>query len=369
MDGPRFEPLRNAPQQQHRAQGMDSEEQHEISELRRHGRPETTRGPYYHKAWWEAYKGDVKGTLGGVLIGGIVGTIIGGSALGLLGLAGVEVAGLAALTVAASAAFGMYKGATKFAQVGVTAGAVAATQEVAEVRMKEYIREKFREIKNEIRTLKGALTGTQAQLLPEDSSPVLTEDDFRTSHCDEHCENRKPYEIRRYVYPTVMAIGTAVGAATGAVFGFSGTGEHVLTEVLNLSLAESTTASIPLATTLLGASVGASFGLSRDWFRAVFDVTDRWFMGVVGEDQIACAPTRSRSPTRTYTLTSPSASHTADVANAAWQAPTQRVLMSPSPDVTLTESPILSATHHRDKLANAARQALLGMDHTTAMRQ
>ncbi len=344
---------------------MDSEEASEIRELRSQGKPETTEGPYYHKAWWEAYKGGVKGTLGGIIIGGTVGAMIGGATLTLLAIGGFEIGGAIALTLAASAAFGMYKGATKFENVGVAAGAVAATQEISEVRMKEYVREQFRQVKNEIRALKGRLTNTNAELLPVDNSPVLKPEDFRTNHCDEHCNTK----TRSYIYPTVMAIGAVVGAVAGAVFGVSGMGAEVLGEVLgHVGIAE---ASVPLALTVTGAAIGASFGISRDWFRAVFDVTDCWFMGVVSKSEPERAP--SKAHTRTYNPIVPASHHERaalpEQHSNEWAAPTQRVLMSPSPDVTLTESPILSATQHRDKLASAAKQALLGMDHTTAMRQ
>jgi hypothetical protein len=339
---------------------MDSEEELEIKELRSHGKPETTEGPYYHKTWWEGYKGGVKGTLGGIIIGGALGAGIGGAILGALALASVPVTGSVGLVLAASSAFGMYKGATKFESVGVTAGAISASQEVSEVRMKEYVREQFRGVRNEIRELKGALTNTPTELLPVDTSPVLKEEDFRTTHCDEHCTP----ETRSYIYPTVMTIGALVGTAAGAIFGFSDMGHHIVELVLGDSIAP---ASIPVAMTATGAAIGASFGISRDLFRSVFDVTDRLFMGVVTP---ADEKEKSPSPTRTYNLTKPVQLRAQEPAiSTQWAPPSQRVLMSPSPDVTLTESPILSATHHQDKLANAARQALLGMDHTTAIKQ
>lgn len=341
---------------------MDSEEHHEIKELRSQGKPETTEGPYYHKTWWEGYKGGVKGTLGGIIIGGAIGAVIGLTALGGLALAGVAVGEAITMVIAASTAFGMYKGAAKFEQVGVTAGAISASQEVSEVRMKEYVREQFRGIRNEIRALKGLLTHTKADLLPVDNSPVLKQEDFRTTHCDEHCTTG----TRGYIYPTVMTIGTLVGAAAGAIFGFSDLGHDLVKHILSESAATAAAASIPLAMTATGAAIGASFGISRDLFRAVFDVTDRWFMGVMTISPSEKQPAHTQTRTYNVTLPTPPAP---EQTSSQWSAPTQRVLMSPSPDVTLTESPILSSTYTRDKLAAAARQALLGMDHTTAMRQ
>ena len=52
---------------------MDTEEHHEIQEAARRGLPQTDEGPYYHKPWWESYKGSVKGKLGGAVIGAMLG--------------------------------------------------------------------------------------------------------------------------------------------------------------------------------------------------------------------------------------------------------------------------------------------------------
>ena len=61
---------------------MDTEEDLEIQKAKLAGHTQTDEGPYYHKSWWESYKGGVKGKLGGVVIGALVGAVIGVIAAG-----------------------------------------------------------------------------------------------------------------------------------------------------------------------------------------------------------------------------------------------------------------------------------------------
>lgn len=331
---------------------MDSAELEEISHHRANGRPETTRGPYYHKAWWESYKGAVKGILGGLVVGGIVGAAIGGTVIGILAVAGASwlSPGVAGGIMAAATVFGMIEGKEKFEKVGITTGAVAAAAEIAELREKTYMRERFAALTNEIREFKAALTG---KLKPEemrtdpaqpDMTPIFKDEDFKSTHCEE-CPTKSGLYFGR-----VGAIGALVGAAVGALLGIADPAAHVLGEVLGMSTLEAVAggAATILATT--GAVVGASFGINRDIFRQIFDVTDCWFMGIVD------APCNGKTP---YTITHEKKT---DVSSRPVQS-------NKNEFPTLPEMAEKSPTHFRDKVtAAAAKQALLSMDHTTAIR-
>lgn len=259
---------------------MDSEELKEISHHRANGRPETTRGPYYHKAWWESYKGAVKGILGGLFVGGLVGGAIGGAVVATLGFASIPLTGgTTAAIMAGATLFGMYEGKDKFEKVGITTGAVAATQEMAELRMKTWVREKFTGLTNEIRDLNAMLKGEkkpeelESKPAEKDTSLIFDDDDFKTTHCEE-CPTKSGI-----YFPKVGLVGALVGAAAAAVVIASGAGDLFLHEVFTTSLGLSE-AAIPAAITATSTAIGASFGINRDVFRKIFDVTDCWFMGL-----------------------------------------------------------------------------------------
>lgn len=339
---------------------MDTEEIKEISHHRKHGRPETTRGPYYHKTWWESYKGAVKGILGGLIVGGLVGAAIGGGVLGVLAVAGVEMTGAVIGGVMASATlFGMIEGKEKFEKVGIATGAVAASSELSEMRMKMWMRDRLTGLANEIRELKAVVKGSLSKdkmhdaPIEKDRAPIFDDNDFRTTHCEE-C----PTKSGSY-FPKVGAIGAMVGAATAAVFGFSKMGEHVLGDVLGKGVAEGIAAGgvETMALIATGAIVGASFGINRDIFRKIFDVTDYWFMGL----------TSAKGKAKSHEVEP-------EVAQAVATAKPEAIAAKPpaveiAATVPVVEAGSRSSTHFQDKInAAAAKQALLSMDHTTAIR-
>src|SRR5262249_1270083 len=136
---------------------MDSEKYLELQKKINKGVSPSDSGPYYHHAWWESYKGGVKGKLGGVVTGIIVGGIVGGLVAGSLLVARPAALGTsAALAIAGvfAAGGGIY-GAHEFGDIGKVVGAVAATQEQAEARMKSFEAGKFAELKREIAELRG----------------------------------------------------------------------------------------------------------------------------------------------------------------------------------------------------------------------
>lgn len=362
---------------------MDTEELEEIAFHRKNGRPETTRGPYYHKTWWESYKGAVKGILGGIVVGGMIGAIAGGAILGTLALtgAGSVVAEMGGIILAATTAFGMYEGKEKFEKVGITTGAIAAAEEISEVRMKEYLREKTTGITNEIRELKAAFAGKigsqdmHTDIALPDDQPIFNESDFRSTH--QSSEDPHEEHSNKLVYWNVAAIGAAVGATVAAVAGLASEGvPHFVGEVMSSTFGgQVSAATANTAMIASGAALGGTFGVSRDIFRKIFDVTDCWFMGVAdgkcSNEAIAQAkghafeslePPHPRVIEEAYALPQP-----------AQQALDGRTLIDPqsiqkpSPEVSNARIIGPQSTYFQDKLeSSAAKAALLGMDHTSA---
>jgi hypothetical protein len=347
---------------------MDSQELEEIAFHQQNGRPETTKGPYYHQTWWESYKGAVKGILGGIVVGGLVGAGVGGAVIGALTLAGINIGGAAGVVLASTTLFGMYEGKEKFEKVGIASGASAAAAEVSEVRMKEYVRGKFTDLTNEIREMKAAIAG---KISPDamhtnpqapDTKAIFDESDFRSTHFETHTSEKIPL-----VFWNVATIGALVGAAVAAVAIFAGAGDttlgHIISDALSVSGAAADTALVAT-----GATLGASFGVNRDIFRKIFDVTDCWFMGISdGKCSVTEIAQAKGKPAPNLAPQAPK-NHAPERANALQNMTTST---DGVPTTTISGSSIAQqqTTLFRDKiLAEQARNALLSMDHTTAVR-
>jgi hypothetical protein len=323
---------------------MDTEEDLKLKAALSQGTPETDEGPYYHDSWWESYKGSVKGKLGGVIIGAIIGAVVGGAAVAIIALLSPISIPVGAAMVAGFAAAGVMYGEHEFSEIGKITGAVAAAHETSEQRMKTFENGKFSELKNEIGELKAMISGkataadgTSMQASPKRAAPS----DYRTTHCDDHCE----VENRKWVYWKVAAMGLLVGAAAGSILAFG-------------ALATPAIAAMSAAGTITGVGVytasvvsmglfGASFGINRDIFRHVFDKTDLWFKGVFERKN---------------------GGHVADVKlhhDAAAKAPSEVTTLVSDNFVAYPSSD----TYHRDRVLAAAEKALLSFDHTRATPQ
>ena len=312
---------------------MDTQEHIEIKHALSAGHSQTDEGPYYHSAWWESYKGGVKGKLGGGVIGALIGAGVGVAAAGVLTLAGIGLTG-AAIVTAGFAAGGMLYSAHEFSKVGRVTGAVAAAHEKSEERMKNFEDGKFAEIKREINELKSLVTGKP--LAPESiSQPVEVLADYKTTHSDKR-EGRM-----QLIFWKIAAIGLTVGLAAGALLAGGGLAGHAL-EAVGLATDLSQPAIYVASMTTLGL-FGASFGVNRDIFRAIFDKTDLLFKGII-----------SNSRERAKSIDSPQ------------PAVKQALSESPITTVVYTDFP-QSDTYHRDKVLAQAKQTLLSMDHTKAI--
>lgn len=387
---------------------MDASELEEIAFHRQHGRPETTRGPYYHKTWWESYKGAVKGILGGIVVGGMVGALAGGAVIGVLAATpGVGIGALGATGIggilAATTLFGMYKGEQKFERVGIATGAVAAAHEISEVRMKEYMRDKMTELTNEVRELKAAVAGKipmQAMhtgVAAEDTAPIFDESDFRATHqtTDNHRDDDQLF------YWNVAAIGATVGAVVGTIAVLAGLGDvvsgasevahgageataaatgtaagaahgalpHMVSDFIGKFSASLSGVGANTAIVASGAALGASFGVSRDIFRKIFDVTDCWFMGVVdgkcANEEIAKAKGLEFDPlptARPHSLEKRQKMLMGEQLNAA-----QAGQETPSAEISNVYIVEPQTAYFQDKPSpEVTKMAILGMDHTTA---
>ena len=314
---------------------MDTQEHIEIKHALSAGHSQTDEGPYYHGAWWESYKGGVKGKLGGVVIGALIGAGVGVAAAGVLSLAvagGIE---FAAVVIAGFAAGGMLYSAHEFSEVGKVTGAVAAAHEKSEERMKNFEDGKFAEIKREINELKSLVTGKP--LAPESiSQPVEVLADYKTTHSD------KREGKMQLVFWKIATIGLAVGLAAGALLAGGGLAGHAL-HALGFAAEPLADAGTYAASMIAMGLFGASFGVNRDIFRAVFDKTDLLFKGIIGND---------REP--------------AKCVDSLQQTVKQSISESPITTVVYTDFP-QSDTYHRDKVLAQAKQTLLSMDHTKAI--
>jgi hypothetical protein len=342
---------------------MDSEERKHIDHLTATGRPETDQGDYYHDAWWESYKGGVKGMLGGIFAGGLMGSVIGGlTAAALVAVAGVPMtAGAIGLMVAAFTGFGMYHGANEFAQVGTVTGAVAAAHEKSEERMKESLKAQFAELKREIKTLKTGMTGkgksSSDDAVPEENAePTPAEieakqNQHRTTHCDAHCPpSLKP------IFWKVAGIGTLVGITAGAGLGVANLSTellHPLETALHIGHEQMLAASV-----IVGGATGASFGINRDIFRQIFDRTDRWFHGHFTLASEKPAPVKTLNLMPEFS-TPPSQAQVQPQPVVYEQPPQAQALAEP-----VEQSP-RQPTFFQDKIADEmGRKALLALDHT-----
>ena len=232
------------------------------------------------------------------------------------------------------------------------------------------MRDKLTDLTNEVRELKAVVAGKikpeemQTDKALPDTSPIFDESDFVSTHQN----SNDPTDNHKLFYPNVGLIGALVGSAVMAVVGFSGAGEHVLHHIIGDVALTHTALNTGLIAS--GAALGGSFGVSRDIFRKIFDVTDCWFLGVAhgqcsnkdiaqakGKEFVPLAPKSKPNIMDQYSLDPnviPSAQHGAG---------------TPSPEITNVFIAEPQSTYFRDKISKQdAQLALLSMDHHNAVR-
>ncbi|MFO0388410.1 MAG: hypothetical protein ACK502_01630 [Alphaproteobacteria bacterium] len=343
---------------------MDTEKYLEIQKKLDQGLSPNDEGPYYHHAWWEAYKGSVKGKFGGLIIGALVGSVVGGIIAGVAAIATAGTAAAVGLPLAAAitagfASVGALFGTHEFGDIGKVTGAVAAAQEESEVRMKLYEEGRFNELKNDIAEIKAIIKGDNnaAQVAAKQSQQSsamareLEEKPYRTTHYAQLEPDRK----NRFAFWKVSLIGLVVGVAAGALFAYTGAAEHLLGNVVG---EHGLLHGLSLTTASMGAfgALGASFGLNRDLFRQIFDKTDLWFKGVT-----------SRTATKAVEQQQVAAGLAIEeeLSNGK-NGNGKHVTAQPTPSYESMIDYPESNTYHRDRVAAAAEKALLSFDHTRA---
>ncbi len=336
---------------------MDTEKYKELQHQIDQGLSPNDEGPYYHHSWWESYKGSVKGKFGGLAIGALVGGIMGSLIATIVtltaGPAALGAAGMAGL-IGAFAAGGAVFGVHEFSEIGKVTGAVAASQEEAEIRMKLYEEGKFSEIKQDIAELKAIVKGdAKAANIAAQKSEAwrnIKEEKYRTTHYAQ----LTPDEKNRFAFWKIAAIGLVVGLAAGALFAATGLATHLLGDMLAHGGLLEGVGAYAASMAAFGA-LGASFGLNRDLFRRIFDKTDLWFKGIgshkaIKEQQIAEGEKIEKE-------------HKNGV-----EEPQVATTVIPESQAGTIDYP-KSNTYHRDKVLAAAEKALLSFDHTRATPQ
>jgi hypothetical protein len=341
---------------------MDTEKYLELQKKMDQGLSPNDEGPYYHHAWWESYKGSVKGKFGGLVIGAAIGGVIGAVIAGIAALSmGAAAIGLplAAGLVGGFASAGALFGVKEFGDIGKVTGAVAASQEEAEVRMKLYEEGKFNELKQDIAELKAIIKGdnksaeaaaTQSAGFNE-ASRQMQEKPYRTTHYAQLEPDRK----NRFAFWKVSFVGLIAGIAAGALFAYTGAAEHILGKLV----AEGGVLhGLGIATASMGTfgALGASFGLNRDLFRRIFDKTDMWFKGVTSREATKAVEDQQKAAGQAIE------EELENGKNGNGHDKQAKVLPSYESMIDYPES----STYHRDRVLAAAEKALLTFDHTRA---
>ncbi len=196
---------------------------------------------YYDRVHQASWIGRTSGLWAGAAVGGTYGAVVGATLSflpALLGLGAAPTLTVAATTAAMVAGAGLMLGIAIFADVGVTAAAVAAGFEEKERREKL---EKIREKNPQLAATIEANTNPTKQELDKPLSLVET--------------------FNRYANLKTMAVGVALGAITGAVF--STNLSTAFTGLLPKAIASE--AALATASTATFGMVGALFGLRMSY--------------------------------------------------------------------------------------------------------
>lgn len=295
---------------------MDSQEIYKLNKKKLEGRHPGDEGPYYHAIFMEGFKGEGKGLLAGLGIGGITGLVAGAAATTALTLlVGIPLTPMTLLAVPLSCtALGAWHGAHVFSDIGSTAAIVGAGLNQNEERMKAFNDSRFAELKRDLRDLKNLVAGKLGVGAPQsseraDATPTPEEVDralhqYQDSHCnDGHCP---PGGGSKIMFWKIAGICGLIGAAAGAMFGGMGLFtemldplKHALESFAHTSLS---TGQIVGASAVMGATIGGAIGVNRDIYRHIADQTDHLYKGYLpGEWEreqqrgIAKAPERAPS--------------------------------------------------------------------------
>ena len=272
---------------------MDSEEYRKLQMIAQSGVSSSNEGPFYHHSFWQSYKGGIKGKLGGMVIGGLVGLAVATFSFALISLLAPTF--LVATGLSVGGFFGAISGAGilyashEFGDVGRITGAVAAASEDSEKRMHEFELAKFTEIKQDISQIK-TLLGKPASNDDgySDGASSKVEGKLNLTETMKDLANHRLTHLRpelicedtdKLMFWDVALIGLIVGVGIGLLIA-SGSGGAILAKIGMEKLAEVAFVTKATGLAITFGSIGASFGINRDFLRKIFDKTDMLFKGM-----------------------------------------------------------------------------------------
>lgn len=344
---------------------MDTEKHIHIQHKLDIGKSPNDEGPYYHHTWWEAYKGGVKGKLGGVAIGSIIGAAMGIAVVAAVAvLSGVVIsAGGILATIGGFTAAGLLYGAHEFSEVGKVTGAVSAGLSQAELRLKTSEGLEFNQIKAELREIKALVKGEKVDAEPAQEAQKAAADYDDQDYRKTHYAKLTPPKINTFAFWKVALVGLVVGAVTGALLGATGISTEIIEhavgpKALESGLLATFTHHATAAGALIFGLMGASFGINRDAFRKIFDKTDLWFKGITHGK--AHEMVREHQKSEGLKIDMELKGHGSPAPALVAQ---QQVATAVLPDA---QEPV--STQWRDSVLTRAQQALQTIDHSAMTR-
>lgn len=249
--------------------------------------------PYLNRITWASYKGLSRGQLGGLVLGGMIGLGVGlaaaAGAAAVLPLLGMEAVGMGAMgaVVAGFTAIGAKYYYDIFKQVGATSGAIAAGMEINEERS-QVMNIKLDTILN-VLAKDGKITSEEIKII---------EDDIESVYRQGNTNFEKKFNDKPAYFWQVGAVGALAGVAVIAALG----GAAYLHQLIEYG-AEAASQMLShvdpgLGAVALGggALAGASYGINRNYYRSVFNVTNALFEGNLAEIEKQRAHQRGLEP-------------------------------------------------------------------------
>lgn len=229
--------------------------------------------PYLSRITWASYKGLSRGQLGGIALGGLVGLGVGIAATAVvalfvpLGMPFVAAAVLGATAIGAKYYHDVFK------EVGAISGAVAAGMEIGEERS-QVLNIKLDTILN-VMAKKGEISPEEVKIIEDDVESV-----YQTGARNVEKKFTKPEPFFWKVGLVGAVAGVLLLAAMGGVgYVMAALSGHVID--LGAFFAANTTM---IATAAAGSALaGASYGINRNLYRNVIDVTNALYEGDLSE--------------------------------------------------------------------------------------
>ncbi len=249
--------------------------------------------PYLNRITWASYKGLSRGQLGGLVLGGLIGLGVGAVAaaagaaiMPALGLGALGTGTLAAV-VAGFTAIGAKYYYDIFKQVGATSGAVAAGMEINEERS-QVMNIKLDTILN--------VLAKDGKISPEEIK--IIEDDVEAVYRQGAKDFEKKFHDKPAYFWQIGAVGALAGVAAVAALGGAGYLVHLMEYGAEHTAELVDKFSKPLAAVALGggALAGASYGINRNYYRNVLNVTNALFEGNLAEIEMQRARQRGLAP-------------------------------------------------------------------------